>query len=125
YKDDSRIRTTLLEGKVKVNQSILQPGEQAVSAINSQIKIERPADLSQVMAWKNGIFYFTNSSLDMVMKQLERWYNIDVEYLGKPPVIQIYGKMDRGVSLQDILDYLSKLNVKFTMKGRTVTVQGE
>lgn len=124
YKDDNLIRTTLLQGKVKVSQLILQPGEQAVSKNNS-VSIDRSADLSQVMAWKNGIFNFKKASLELVMKQIERWYNIDVQYVGKPPVMEINGKMDRGVNLQDILDYLSKLDVKCSMKGRTVTVQGQ
>lgn len=125
YKDDNQIRTTLLEGKVKVNQSILQPGEQAVSNENSAISIDRAIDLGQVMAWKNGIFNFRKASLPLVMKQLERWYNIDVQYIGKPPVMEISGKMDRGLSLQEILDFLYKSEVKYSMNGRTVTVQGE
>lgn len=126
YKDDERIRTTLLQGKVKVNQSVLQPGEQAIADAASGMSIDRSADLNQVMAWKNGIFNFNKASLEMVMKQLERWYNIEVQYAGKPPVMKITGKMDRGLSLQDILvDFLSKWDVKYTMKGRTVTVQGQ
>lgn len=126
YKDDARIRTTLLEGKVKVNQSVLHPGEQAIADAGSAVTIDPKADLAQVMAWKNGIFNFKKASLQMVMKQLERWYNIDVQYEGKPPVMEITGKMDRGLSLQDILgDFLSKWDVKYTMKGRTVTVLGQ
>ncbi|HVK50016.1 MAG TPA: FecR domain-containing protein [Pseudobacter sp.] len=126
YKDDDRIRTTLLQGKVKVNQSVLQPGEQAIADAALGMSIDHSADLNQVMAWKNGIFNFNKASLEMVMKQLERWYNIEVQYAGKPPVMKITGKMDRGLSLQDILvDFLSKWDVKYTMKGRTVTVQGQ
>lgn len=125
YKDDGRIRTTLLEGKIKVGQVILQPGQQAVAANNAPVVIDGSADLAQVIAWKNGIFNFSNASLELVMKQLERWYNIDVQYTGKPPVLKISGKMDRGLSLREILDFLSKNDMKYSMKGRTLIVQGE
>jgi ferric-dicitrate binding protein FerR (iron transport regulator) len=125
YKDDGRIRTTLLEGKIRVGQAILQPGEQAVAAPNVPVSIDGSVDLAQVIAWKNGIFNFSNASLELVMKQLERWYNIDVRYEGKPPVFKINGKMDRGLSLQEILDWLSKMDLKYSMKGRTVIVEGQ
>ncbi len=104
---------------------ILQPGQQAVASSNVPVAIDGSADLAQVIAWKNGIFNFNNASLELVMKQLERWYNIDVQYTGKPPVLKISGKMDRGLSLREILDFLSKNDMKYSMKGRTLIVQGE
>lgn len=123
YKDEGYIRTTLLEGKIKMNQTILRPREQAVVTA-SGIDIEKP-DLDQVMAWKNGIFSFHKTSLPVVMKQLERWYNINAQYTGTPPELKVTGKMDRGLNLEEILDLLSKMDVKYTMKGRTVIIDGE
>jgi ferric-dicitrate binding protein FerR (iron transport regulator) len=124
YKDEGYITTTLLEGKVKLAQTILQPGEQAIVTSDASITINHSSDLEQVMAWKNGIFYFRNAGLELVMKQLERWYNIEVQYKGKIPAYKINGKMDRGLRLQEVLDFLEKMEVKYKLNGRTITIQG-
>jgi transmembrane sensor len=125
YNDEGYVSTTLLEGKIKIGQTILQPGDQAISVGNSPAGIIRSMDLAQVMAWKNGLFHFKQTSLQLVMKQLERWYNVDVLFAGTPPVLRINGKMDRGLNLQDILIWLSKNNVRTEMKGKTVIVYGQ
>ncbi|WP_127132865.1 FecR family protein [Pseudoflavitalea rhizosphaerae] len=125
YNDAGYISTTLLEGKIKVGQAILQPGDQANSVGNYPARVIQGMDLAYVMAWKNGLFHFNQTSLQLVMKQLERWYNIDVQYAGSPPELRINGKMDRGLNLQDILLWLSKNNVRTEMKGKTVIVYGQ
>jgi ferric-dicitrate binding protein FerR (iron transport regulator) len=125
YNDDGLTRTTLLEGKIKVGQVILLPGEQVVAEGNATVSIDRSVQTAQVVAWKNGLFHFSKTSLQLVMKQLERWYNVDVQYTGTPPVLEINGKMDRGLSLQDILFWLWKNDVRTEMRGKTIIVQGQ
>ena len=70
-------------------------------------------DLNKVMAWKNGQFDFNNASLREVMRQLERWYDITVEYAPGVGEFEFVGKMDRGLTLQDVLKGLEMAEVKF------------
>ncbi|GEP95857.1 FecR family protein [Chitinophaga cymbidii] len=124
YKDESRIHTTLLEGSVKVGGVTLQPGQQA------QVSMENPAavhvvnnvDMNKVIAWKNGLFDFNGASLQEVMKQLERWYDIRVVYEKGVPDITFGGKMTKGVSLNGVLIALKKSEVHFRLEGRKLIV---
>ncbi|HKC36823.1 MAG TPA: FecR domain-containing protein, partial [Chitinophagaceae bacterium] len=95
YFDETTINTTLLEGKVKVttigsgvrtnDPRLLSPGQQLQLNINGQITLNTNPDLDQVMAWKNGIFNFDNSDLQMVLRQISRWYGVDIIYEGRIP----------------------------------------
>ncbi len=75
YEDEQKSRATLLEGKIKVNQQqqsvILQPKEQAVLT-NGKLEVKKPVDINNVMAWKNGIFNFSNERLDEVLREISR-----------------------------------------------------
>ena len=75
------------------------------------------------MAWKNGLFNFEGAHLDEVMRQLERWYNIEVVYENGVPDIEFVGKMSKNLSLNDLLDILKKTKVKFKLiDGRRLIV---
>ena len=74
------------------------------------------------MAWKNGAFNFTDVSLKEVMKQLERWYNIEVVYESTVPKTELTGKMSRDVTLNELLKNLADLGVRCKLEGRTVVV---
>ncbi|HEY8389228.1 MAG TPA: FecR domain-containing protein [Parasegetibacter sp.] len=127
YPEENKIVTTVLEGKVKVSsgsQLILTAGQQSVSVHGKPLELELTPDLDQVMAWRNGVFYFRSAGLKTVMMQIERWYDIDVVYQGNLPEMKISGKMDRGLSLTEILDFLDKMDVKYSRRGRTLIVQG-
>ncbi len=135
YEDEEGVRTTLLEGAVKVvkretangkeNSITLKPGEQAVLAVaHLPLTIDYSPDLDKVMAWKNGVFNFEDQSLEQVMKQVARWYDIDIRYANGIPKIEFFGEMGRDVSLQKLLHFLEKSGVKFTLdaKQKTLTV---
>ena len=85
YSDEKDMQTTLLEGKVSVTpvngkQERLEPGKQAIiNNVTHTVKLKE-ANLEMVMAWKNGFFHFRESNIRDVMRQLERWYDVDVEY---------------------------------------------
>ena len=125
YANEESVRTTLLEGSVKVSRGkdikLLRPGQQAV--VDGHIVIDKSVDMDEVMAWKNGFFNLENKNLGEVMKQLERWYDIDVRYEGKIPAIRFTGDMDRGVNLSEVLKFLSESGIKLRLEGRTVIVQ--
>lgn len=129
YADDDNIKTTLVEGSVKVNdQVMLKPGQQAVIKSNvqapdkKQIIQVQPANINQVLAWKNGRFDFDGAKLPIVMKQLQRWYDIDVIYEGKIPDFEFNGGMRRGVKLSTIMGFLSDNGVKARLENKTLII---
>ncbi|WP_158643745.1 FecR family protein [Pseudobacter ginsenosidimutans] len=131
YTDEPVLNTTLLEGKVAVTSTrsgekvVLQPGEQAslqTQAGASRELIVRKADAGKVMAWKNGVFDFEDARIDEVMRQLKRWYDIDVKYESGIPDIEFVGKMTRDIPLNGLLIALKKSNVHFRLEGRTLIV---
>lgn len=128
YPDEPAINTTLLEGSVKItgltmhNSHIISPGQQAQMSTNGQIVVNRDADLEQVMAWKNGIFNFDNADLQTVLRQLSRWYSVDVVYEGAIPQREFEGEMQRDLNLSQVLRILEKNNVHFRIEGNKLVV---
>ncbi|WP_295128789.1 FecR family protein [uncultured Chitinophaga sp.] len=124
YDNEVFVRTTLLQGSVSVSTGhrsrILQPGQQStVSGVDVQVQT---VDVSQVMAWKNGLFNFENAGVKDVMNQLERWYDIEVQYENGVPDITFGGKMERGLSLSHVMRILEISKVKLRLEGRTLIV---
>jgi ferric-dicitrate binding protein FerR (iron transport regulator) len=130
YDDENAIKTTLLEGKVKVSQSsivnrqsaILKPGEQAVLVANSPFTIDHSPDLDQIMAWKNGYFHFGNTGIAELMKQLARWYDIDIVYMGQVPQREFGGEISRNANLSQVLKILNESNVKCRLEGKKLII---
>jgi transmembrane sensor len=127
YDDDNYIKTTLLEGSVKVtkgNESVLiVPGEQAkVSSSTDVIKIKKDADLDEAVAWKNGFFYFSHAGLQTVLHEFSRWYDVDVEYEGVLPQRVFEGKIQRSLNLSEVLKILETNDVHFKIEGKKIVV---
>jgi transmembrane sensor len=82
YTDEKTVKTTLLEGSVRITTGtsnvLIKPGQQAILAEN-KLKIA-PADVDDVIAWKEGMFRFTDESLESVMRKVSRWYDVEVVY---------------------------------------------
>jgi len=131
YSDESNIKTTLLEGSVKVSTGadykIIAPGEQAVVSKATDGPISKHSvNLDKETAWKNGIFSFENDDLKSIMRQVCRWYNIDAEYIGKLPDERYSGEISRNSNLADVFKILELNNIKFDVEGKTVKVsQGD
>jgi Fe2+-dicitrate sensor, membrane component len=129
YDNESNMKVTLLEGAVQVRVAninkplVLQPGQQAEVHMN-ELKLVRQVDTSRTMAWKNGYFDFNNTELPVVMRQLERWYDITVAYKGQIPHIVFKGQMDRDVRLTDVIRFLNAFGIHARLEGRTLTVYG-
>lgn len=126
YDDDIIMRTTLLEGSVKISNNghsrILIPGEQA-QVSDAGTKVTNEIDLEDVMAWKNGYFKF-NDNLESVMRKISRWYNIEVKYANNvDPSLRFGGKISRYKNLSSALKIMELTgNVHFKVEGRRVTV---
>lgn len=126
YANESVVKTTLLEGSVAVSfknqKSILKPGQQSnVSDNFTKIKI-REVDTDEAIAWKNGRFKFDNADLKTVMRQLERWYGIKVEYRGDVSDVRFSGGTFMNKNLSEVLKVLELSNIKFKVEGRTIIV---
>jgi len=126
YSDETSIKTTLIEGAVRISSGsekvLLKPGQQASSRSSSPIKIVSNVPIDKVMAWKNGVFDFQDAKLEEVMRQLQRWYDIEVVYENGIPNIEFIGKMGRDLSLSEVLGGLQLSKVHFRMEGRKLVV---
>ncbi len=126
YNDEEVVRTTLLEGSVVINQNMkskkLYPGQQAIVNALGDISLEKNVNLSQVMSWKNGLFYFENSSLQEVMREISRWYDVEVLYVNGIPKRNFEGEIQRNLKLLEVLKILELNKVKFKLEGRTVLI---
>lgn len=136
YEDEEVVRTTLLEGKVRMTggdkEVILQPGEQVSLSLTSparpdgrsggQLSQPVPVQTDAVVAWKNGVFNFQDATLEQVMRQLARWYDLEVVYEKGIPNIEFEGEMNRQNELTSVLHSLERLGVHFKIQGRHLTV---
>ena len=128
YTDEPDIKTTLLEGSVKIQQlnssysALLKPGQQAVNRSSGPILV-KPADLEQAVAWKYGLFQINDASIETIMRQASRWYDVEVEYQGKIPQRKFSGKIKRNVKASEFLQMLTYFNVRFSMEGRKIIVK--
>ncbi|MDQ0110211.1 ferric-dicitrate binding protein FerR (iron transport regulator) [Chitinophaga terrae (ex Kim and Jung 2007)] len=129
YADEPALNTTLLEGKVAVavgkQKLVLKPGDQASLIMRGKEAGKmtvKAADIGKALAWKNGVFDFEDARIDEVMRQLKRWYDIDVKYESGVPDIEFVGKMTRDIPLNGLLIALEKSNVHFRLEGRTLIV---
>ena len=122
YTDEPTINTTLLDGAVRINTQTLTPGQQAQVNTAGAIKLVNDVDVSETVAWKNGIFSFNNADVRTVMRQIGRWYNIEIIYEQAVYTTKFKGKIGRDLNLTDALEVLKKAGVNFKVEGRTVTV---
>jgi transmembrane sensor len=127
YSNETNVKTTLLEGSVKVysaNVSVMiSPGQQSVLESNGSFEIKRNLDTDEIVAWKNGIFQFNEADIQTVMRQIARWYNIDVEFKGKLPDDLYRGKISRNVNVSQVLRILELSGINFTIEGRKIIVR--
>lgn len=128
YEDEDAVRTTLLEGSVTVKSAaesfiFLKPGEQAVlSRANSPLTIHYSPNLEQVMAWKNGLFNFNGYDIKAVMREIGRWYDLDIVYEAEPEPEEVMGELQRNLSLSQVMKILQKIHVKYRIEGRQLIV---
>lgn len=125
YPDETTPQTTLVEGSVRIRnqkeEKKLRPGQQAFLHTNGQLDI-KSVDTEEITAWKKGLFYFTEADIPAVMKQIGRWYDIEVSYEGKLPDKQFTGKVSRTIQISALLDMLHYAGVNYRIEGRKVTI---
>jgi transmembrane sensor len=135
YDDEEYSTTTLVEGKVEVNygrvSAILEPDMQSRVFRGPNPGNQLPAikvgaaNVAQALAWKNGLFAFSDADLPTVMRQLSRWYNVDVKYEGEIPKdkYQFNGKIGKTLTLDQVLKILTKTQVHYSIDGNELTIR--
>jgi len=120
-------RTTLLEGSVKLNvanggSALLRPGEQGIFDNQHSFNV-MAADTAEAVAWKNGIFLFRNESITNIMKQVSRWYDLDVTYRASVSHVKLGGSVSRYANISNLLNTIELTgSVHFKLEGRRIIV---
>lgn len=127
YSDEYTIKTSLLEGSVKLYDGklsyLLKAGQQGIlSKEENTLKIKE-VDMNEVVAWKNGLFQFDGADITDIMNQISRWYNVEIIYSARIPDRRFEGKISRNAQLSDVLKILELSDVKFTVEGNKIIVQ--
>lgn len=122
---DEPISATLLEGSIKLQSqqgsAVLKPGQEALVEGLGNVKIT-DADLESAMAWKNGLFQFNRADITTVMKQIEKWYGVEVVYEGKIPEKEFVGKVPRNSDINEVLQILRLSKINFRIEGKKIIV---
>lgn len=120
YRDEPGIRTTLVTGMVRIKNEasgkteILEPGQQA-TVRNESIAIE-PVDVRLFTAWKDGVFKFDNTPLPVLLRQISRWYDVEIDVPDAYEDRTFFGEIDRNYSLADVLNILELGNIHYQLK---------
>jgi ferric-dicitrate binding protein FerR (iron transport regulator) len=129
YSDEEKIKTTLLEGKVKVtvpdikSETVLMPGEQSVISPSTGGSREEAVDTEEAVAWTNDMFIFRDQDLESIMRQISRWYDVQVTYDKNVKNEKIVATISRNVPLSKVLHLLELTGtVHFKMNGKKIVV---
>lgn len=136
YGDEKAIRTTLLEGSVKMNKNdnggrqttqgaqstLLQPGQQGILDINSGALSSKEVNVKAAVAWKDGYYFFDRTSTEDVMRQIARWYDVEIVYQGAVPRDEIVGRIPRTANVSEVLHIMELIGIHFKIAGRKIVV---
>lgn len=120
YPDEHSIKTTLLEGSVRIinetsgKSDLLSPGQQA-SIHNGNTEIN-DVDVTVFTAWKDGVFKLDNTALPDLLRQISRWYDVEIDLVGDFHQRTFFGEIDRSYSLADVLNILELGNIHYRLK---------
>ncbi|MFP5041873.1 FecR family protein [Parasediminibacterium sp. JCM 36343] len=124
YNDEAAIKTTLAEGSVKLTNGsatqLLVPSK--VASLQQNNFTVADANMDQELAWKNGYFFFDKAGVQTIMRQIARWYDVEVSFEGKLPTSLFVGEMNRASSLAQALKILELSGIHFKIEGKKVIV---
>jgi transmembrane sensor len=126
YDDEPLVKTTLLEGAVKIvsgeNVTYLNPGNQAQVDELGDMKFISNANVEEAVAWKNGLFQFRSADIETIMRQVARWYDVDIEYEKKVDE-KFYVEISRNINASNVFKILELTDaVHFKIEGRKILV---
>jgi len=127
YTDNSSIATTLLEGSVSMTYAattiMLKPGQQGVTNQNGLPLKANFVDTEEIMAWKNGLFIFHDQTIANIMKQVSRWYDVDIEYKDGVQNKEFGGTISKYKNITELLNNLQLTQtIHYKLEGRRVII---
>ncbi|WP_090465958.1 FecR family protein [Mucilaginibacter sp. OK268] len=126
YPEETATKTTLVDGSVRIvtNETtvILKPGYQAVVGKSQAISVLK-ADVGEVIAWKNGQTSFQGKTIEEIMRQVSRWYDVDIIYQGAPSSRKFSGGISRRVQLTDLLRVLEFQDLHVQLSGKRIIIK--
>lgn len=129
YEDEPALMATLLEGAIQFKKDnkrqLLQPGQQVQSGKDGAVRLVPDADIQAVMAWKRGFFHFYKTDLQTIMRQVERWYDVTVEFQGKVTDMRFSGEISRTHDASEVLKILEASGAHFKIEGKKIIVLPE
>jgi ferric-dicitrate binding protein FerR (iron transport regulator) len=127
YNDEPYLTTTVLEGGVKVTRNgktvVVSPNEQSVSDTKGGLSVKRDVNVSEVVAWRDKLFHFESADLPTILRELARWYDVDVAYEGVVSKERFFVIVRRNSSLSAVLKALQANDVQFNINGKKLTVK--
>lgn len=134
YKEETTCKTTLVEGSVRITKlaegtqelshtsKVLRPGQQAIlSSLGDKIIVEA-VDTEEFIAWKEGYFKFEKANIQTIMRQVARWYNVEVEYRGAVSNDLFVGEINRSEDIEEVLRVLRLGKINAFIEGRKVVI---
>lgn len=122
YPDETSVNTVLLEGRVRVGVTDLLPGQEARVNNKGVLLTVKKADREEAIAWKNGFFYFRQAGITTILGQLSRWYDVEVEYHGSPPVKEFTGQLLRSAPFTQVLTILKTYGIHYRLQHRKLII---
>lgn len=129
YSDEPAIGTTLLEGSIRFTELenkkavLIAPGQQVLLSAEGQMKLNKHADLESVVAWKNGSFNFSSQDIVSIMRQISRWYDVEVVYKGTISRETFTAIVSRNSNVSEVLSMMEDSGVNFKIEGKKIVVQ--
>ena len=127
YADEPVISATLLEGSIKLSTKnktqLLSPGQQVQVQPDGQAKLIQEADIEKTMAWKNGVFYFHHTSIYEIMREMSRWYDIDVQFRDRFDDVYLNGSIQRTTNISEVFKMIELTGeARFKIEGKKIEV---
>lgn len=127
YPEDAQAKTTLLEGSVQVSldesRLMLEPGQQAFIDADGNLEQNTDVNVAKESAWINGIFLFDHSSVQEIMTQISRWYDVDVEYQGTVTTRTFSGIVNRNSPVSSVLQLMEQAGLRFEIEEQKIIVR--
>ena len=131
YREEGRIATTLVQGKIRVLKSgdghssqgiLLKPGIQATLADNGTLTLDQDPNMEEVLAWKNGNFNFVNTPVPEILREISRWYDLEIVYEGSPPDKRLTGTFSRNVGLDQLTNMLQYAGINMHIEKKRLLI---
>lgn len=128
YEDEEAVVTTLLEGSIRLhpqggNSVLMVPGQQASYYSMGKMRIDDSADLEKAIAWKNGWFEFDQLDLSAILRQVSRWYDVEIAYENKPGTEKFGGRLSRRLPISSVIELLEANRVECRLEAKTLFVK--